>query len=51
MDVMQLQHGQKFGCFNCHLMVTTTIHLAATDTNDTETGLWLEDATIRFDPD
>lgn len=39
MEVMELQCGEEVEYFNCHLMVTAIMHTAATDTNDTDTGL------------
>lgn len=50
MEVMELQHGVEVGYFNCHPMVIAIMHTAATDTNNTDTGLYLENATIRSDP-
>lgn len=39
MEVMELRHGEEVGYFNCHLMVIAIMHTAATDDNNTDTGL------------
>lgn len=49
-EVMQLQHGEELGYFNCHLMLPATMHTAATDNNGTRAGLWPENAAIRSEP-
>lgn len=50
MEVMEVQHGEEVGYFNCHLMVTAIMHTAATNNNDTDTGLLFEDAIVQFVP-
>lgn len=49
-EVMQLQHVEELGYFNCHLRVRATMNTAATDNNGTHAGLSPENATVRSDP-